>query len=122
VRRVWVIGILLAMMLVMSGAMPVLGAPVEEKPKGEKQRIVVEVSKRVHTNSPVEKGSKKIDDLISNAVSTTALTTENVQYIRTDTLSAETAYATAYASFKLYKVLVDDPNYDYYIVWTTSYG
>lgn len=119
----WVSVLLVLVMLILSGTMPVLGASVEEnKANKEKQRVAIEVSKRVHTNSPVEKGSKKIDDLISSEVSVTTLTTENLQYIRTDTLSAETKYATAYASFKLYKVLVDDPNYDYYIVWMKGTG
>jgi hypothetical protein len=48
---------------------------------------------------------------------------ENMTYIRSDTLDAsDSPYATASATYKLYKEDVIDDNYDYYVVWMKGTG
>ncbi|WP_456474152.1 hypothetical protein [Candidatus Pyrohabitans sp.] len=76
-----------------------------------------QITKRVHSNSPIDKKAEEEAE-----VTASSLSTENLQYIRTDTLEVHLDKADAYAYFKLYKEDVPDNDYDYYIVWMQATG
>jgi hypothetical protein len=116
----------LALLLLIGGifAASAVAQPEEKVKKDKKDKTdgVSDASKRVHSKTPVDKNAKSTEDIIDSEIGATALTTENVEWIRTDTLSTETSYATAYGSYQLYEELVDDPDYDYYILWLKGTG
>ncbi|MCX9024983.1 MAG: hypothetical protein OIN85_02670 [Candidatus Methanoperedens sp.] len=67
---------------------------------------------------------EKVDKVLKQGlVGTSAFTTDHLTYIRTDTLdTSDSPYATASATYKLYKEDVTDASYDYYVVWMKSTG
>ncbi|HZK61593.1 MAG TPA: hypothetical protein VFC41_05910, partial [Anaerovoracaceae bacterium] len=119
------IGALLAVMLIVSMAL----VPAVSAKKDADNTIPVEVKKVVNETTPWDAQEallveEKIDKVLKQGlVGASALTTNNLLYIRTDTTSvSDLPYATASATYKLYKEDVSDPNYDYYIVWAKATG
>ena len=119
------ISVLLVAMLLLSMAF----VPAVSAKKDADNTIPIEDKKFVNETTPWDAQEarlveEKIDNVLKlGLVGASALTTSNLEYIRTDTHSvSDLPYATASATYKLYKEEVSDPDYDYYIVWKKATG
>lgn len=119
------IGMFLAAMLLLS----MVFVPAVSAKKDADNTIPIEDKKIVNETTPWDAQEarlveEKIDNVLKlGLVGASAPTTNNLEYIRTDTHSAsDPPYATASATYKLYKEEVSDPDYDYYIVWKKATG
>lgn len=116
--------ILMAMLLI---GMVLVPSTMAKKDKDN--TVPLENQKKVDATTPWDAQKallveEKLDKVLKQGlVGTSALTTDHLTYIRTDTQDAsDSPYATASATYKLYKEDVTDSNYDYYIVWKKATG
>lgn len=116
--------ILIAMLLI---GMVLVPSTMAKKDKDN--TIPVENQKNIDPTTPWDAQKallveEKIDKVLKQGlVGVSEPTTSNLIYIRTDTLDAsDSPYATASGTYKLYKEDLNDPNYDYYIVWKKATG
>ncbi len=121
-------GILLVIMLVAGAvlAMPVSAAEAQTGITETQQSVSLSVDESTLWDS---KEAATIESEISRILTQplnlrlSYPTTYNLQYIRTDTLQTPSdEYSSASGSYKLYKVSLTDPNYDYYILWMKATG